>query len=64
MKKYNCPQPVEHICVKCKKNEDAPKKKKPKVESFNIVFKYLERMDEMQDSPPALIARYACLFCF
>ena len=50
MKKYNCPQPLEHICVKCKKNEDTPKEKKPKIERFNIIFKYLERMTEMNDS--------------
>ena len=50
MKKYNCPQPVEHVCTKCQKKESDPIQKKPKVERFNIVFKYLERMQEMQDS--------------
>ena len=50
MKKLNGPHPIEHICVKCKKNEDQqPKEKKAKIQKYVISYNELN-MNELIDT--------------
>jgi len=50
MKKLNVAQPIEHICVKCKKNEDQqPKEKKAKIQKYVISYNELN-MNELIDT--------------
>jgi len=49
LKKLNVAQPIEHICVKCKKNEDQPNEKKAKIQKYVISYNELN-MNELIDT--------------